>query len=75
MANVAKGFQFSSTAMPKAPALSLPTTATSMGHQASLNNGFMSMHSMRSPPKAAVAPRAVMPGKNPGVKDIGGNKY
>lgn len=72
MRSVAPGFQFSQSAMPK---LTLPTTATSAGHQASLNNGFLSMHSMRSPPKAGVAPRAVMPGKNPGVKDIGSGKY
>ena len=72
MRSVAPGFEFSQMAMPKAPSLSLPTT---MAHQSSLNRGFLSMHSMRSPPKPGVAPRAVMPGKNPGVQDIGGNKY
>jgi hypothetical protein len=59
-------------ATPKLAPLTLPTT---MAHQASLNSGFMAMHSIRPPPKAMVSPRAQMPGKNPGVKDIGGGKY
>lgn len=77
MRSVAPGFQMSQMGMPKAPTLPKLTgiTPTSMGHQASINNGFMSLHGMmHSPPRPVTAPRATMPGKNPGVqKKYGGS--